>query len=104
MLNLLMPIRTSITLSPFLNFMILGVAVQPVGGGQDMGLDQRMERPQDHGAGADSVGQPRDAEINALPSMALALRPTKAKQLAAQRTAVTYRVLTPPCESDYSVN
>jgi hypothetical protein len=48
------------------------VAVQPVGG-QDMGLDQRMERLQRRGAGADLVGQRRDAEINALPGIALAL-------------------------------
>jgi hypothetical protein len=48
------------------------VAVQSVGD-QDMGLDQRMKRPQDHGAGTDLIGQRRDAEINALPGIALAL-------------------------------
>ncbi len=38
-----------------------------------MGLDQGMERLQDHGAGAHLIGQRRDAEINALAGITLAL-------------------------------
>src|SRR6202171_1357939 len=48
------------------------VAVHPLRR-QDMSLDQGMERPQDHSAGADLIGQRRDAEINALASITLAL-------------------------------
>ena len=36
-------------------------------------LDQRMKRPQDHSARADLIGQRRDAEINTLPGIPLAL-------------------------------
>ena len=38
-----------------------------------MGLDQRVQRAQDRRAGADLVGERRDAEIDALPGVALAL-------------------------------
>ena len=48
------------------------VAVQPLGG-QDVALDQRMQRLQGRRAGADLVGQRRHAQIDALPGVALAL-------------------------------
>ena len=48
------------------------VAVQPLRR-QDMGLDQGVERQQNHSAGADLIGQRRDAEIDALSGIALAL-------------------------------
>ena len=48
------------------------VAMQPLGR-QDMGLDQRMERLQDRRAGADLVGQRRDAQIDAFAPVSLAL-------------------------------
>ena len=38
-----------------------------------MGLDQGVERQQNHSAGADLIGQRRDAEIDALSGIALAL-------------------------------
>ena len=48
------------------------VAMQPLGG-QNMGLDQRMQRLQRRRAGADLVGQRREAEIDAFAPIALAL-------------------------------
>ena len=46
--------------------------MQPLGG-QDMPLDQRMQRLQGRRAGADLVRQRRHAQIDALPPVALAL-------------------------------
>jgi hypothetical protein len=48
------------------------VAVQPLGG-QNIALDQRMERLQNRRTGADPVGQCRQAQVNALPPLTLAL-------------------------------
>ena len=48
------------------------IAVQPLGG-QHMALDQRMKRLQRRRAGADLVGQRRQAQIDALAPVALAL-------------------------------
>ena len=48
------------------------VAVQAFGA-QDMGFDQRMKRTQRRRAGADLIGQRREAQINALSRIALAL-------------------------------
>ena len=39
------------------------VAVQALGG-QDMGFDQRVQRRQDRSAGADMIGQRREAEFD----------------------------------------
>ena len=48
------------------------VAVQSLGG-QDMGLDQPVERHQREGGGADLVGERRDAERHAFAGEALGL-------------------------------
>ena len=48
------------------------IAMQPLGS-QHMGLDQRMQRLQRHRAGTHLVGERRDAEIDALAGVALAL-------------------------------
>ena len=48
------------------------VAVQPLGG-QHVALDQRMKRLQRRRAGADLVGQRRQAQVDALPPVAFAL-------------------------------
>ncbi len=42
-------------------------------GGEDMGLDQRAQRRQSRGAGADMIGQRRKAQIDAFATKALAL-------------------------------
>lgn len=46
--------------------------MQPLGG-QDMGLDQRMDWLQGRGTRADLIGKRRQAEIDPLSGMALAL-------------------------------
>lgn len=46
--------------------------MQPLGG-QDVTLDEAIKRLQDRRTGADLVGQCRQAQINALPGVALAL-------------------------------
>ena len=48
------------------------VAVQPLGG-QDMALDQRVQRTQRRGAGADLVGERRQAQVDPFAGIALAL-------------------------------
>ena len=48
------------------------VAVQPLGG-HDMSSDQRMQRRQRRGGGADLVGERREAELDALAGVALGL-------------------------------
>ncbi len=48
------------------------VAMQPLGG-QDMALNQRVQRAQRRGAGADLIGERRQAEVDALAGIALAL-------------------------------
>jgi hypothetical protein len=48
------------------------VAVQPIGG-QDMALDQRVEGSQGDGAGADLIGERRQAQIDPFASIAFAL-------------------------------
>jgi hypothetical protein len=53
---------------------------------QDMGLDQRMKRLQRSGAGANLIRQRRDAEIDALAGIALALA---VERLGAGRTSRT---------------
>jgi len=60
------------------------VAVQPLRR-HDVRLDQRMQRRQGCGAGADLVGQRREAEIDALASIALGL--------AVQRLVLTRQVV-----------
>ena len=48
------------------------VAMQPLGG-QDMALNQRVQRAQRRGAGADLIGERRQAQLDALAGIALAL-------------------------------
>jgi hypothetical protein len=48
------------------------VAMQPLGG-QDMALNQRVQRAQHRGASADLIGERRQAEVDALAGIALAL-------------------------------
>src|SRR5208283_1489064 len=50
-----------------------GVVAMQTFASQDMGLDQRMERSQDRGAGAHLVGQRRHTQIDALTGVAFAL-------------------------------
>src|SRR3712207_8321641 len=61
------------TLFPYTTLFRSGVvAVQPFGG-QHMVVDQRHERGEGGGAGADPVGGGRDAELDALQGEGLAL-------------------------------
>ena len=48
------------------------VAVQPLGG-KDMALDQRVQRAQRRGAGADLIGERRQAQVDPFAGVALAL-------------------------------